>query len=95
LTGAAANVSVPPNKVGKYLAQITLVFATYIVAGKLGQALLSLSSGHIGPVLLASGIALAAHLFFGDQVWPGVTAGAFFLASLIPISPGAAAVYGI
>jgi PAS domain S-box-containing protein len=95
LTGAAAKASVPPRKVSMYLAQIVLVFAAYFVAGRLGQALPSLNSGHIGPVLPASGIALAALLFFGDQVWPGVAAGAFFLALLIPISPGAAAVQGI
>jgi len=95
LTGAAAKVSVLPHKASKYLAQIALVFAAYFVAGKLGQALSSLNSGHIGPILPASGIALAALLFFGDQVWPGVAAGAFSLALLIPISPGAAAVQGI
>jgi PAS domain S-box-containing protein len=60
-----------------------------------GQALSSLNSGHIGPVLPASGIALAALLFFGDQVWPGVAAGAFFVALSIPISLGAAVVQGI
>jgi PAS domain S-box-containing protein len=95
LTGATAKGSVAPREVGKYLAQITLVSAACFVAGKLGQALLTLTSGHIGPVLPASGIALAALLFFGDQVWPGVAVGEFFLALLIPISLGAAAVYGI
>ena len=88
-------MSVPPRKVGKYIAQIIFVFAAYCAAGKLAQALPSLNSGHIGPVWPASGIALAALLFFGDQVWPGIAAGAFYLALLIPLSPGAAAVQGI
>ncbi len=92
---APANTSVPPREVGKYLAQISLVFAACFFAGKVGQALSSLNSGHIGPVLPASGIALAALLFFGDQVWPGVAAGAFFVALSIPISLGAAVVQGI
>ena len=95
MTGPAAKAGVPPRKVSKYLAQIIFVFAAYFAAGKLGQALPSLNSGHIGPVWPASGIALAALLFFGDQVWPGIAAGAFYLALLIPISPGAAAVQGI
>jgi len=95
LTGAAATVSAPLRKVSKYLAQIALVFAAYFVVGKLGQALPSLNSGHIGAVLPASGIALAALLFFGDQVWPGVAAGAFFVALSIPTSSGVAVVQGI
>jgi PAS domain S-box-containing protein len=95
LASAPANSRVPPRELGKYFAQIAFVFAAYCVAGKLGQIIPSLNSGRIGPILPTSGIALAALLFFGDQVWPGIAAGAFFLALLIPISPQAALVYAI
>jgi PAS domain S-box-containing protein len=95
MTEVAANVRVTPRKVGKYLAQITLIFIAYYFVGKLGQVLPLLHSSPIAPVLPASGIALAALLLFGYKVWPGVAAGAFFLALLLPISPKAAAVHAI
>jgi PAS domain S-box-containing protein len=91
----AAKIIVSPREVVKYLAKVTLVFVAYYLAGRLGQALLSPDPGRIGAILPASGIGLAALLFFGDQVWPGVLAGAFFLALLIPISPAAALFHGI
>jgi PAS domain S-box-containing protein len=81
--------------VGKYLAQIAIVFAVQFAAGKLGDALAIINSGGIGPVWPASGVALAALLLFGYQVWPGVAAGAFLLAFLSPLPPSAVVVYGI
>ena len=84
---------VAPRGVGKYLAQIAIVFAAQFVAGKLGDALAIINSGGIGPVWPASGIALAALLLFGYQVWPGVAAGAFLLAFVSPIPHIAAFVY--
>jgi PAS domain S-box-containing protein len=91
---AAAKLRVSPREVGKYLAQITLVFAFYFVAGKLDQVL-PMINGSIGPVWPASGIALAALLLFGYQVWPGVAAGAFLVVLLRPnpLPPTAAAAY--
>ena len=86
-------VRVAPRAVGEYLAQIAIVFAVQFAAGKLGDALAIINSGGIGPVWPASGVALAALLLFGDQVWPGVAAGAFLLAFLSPIPHIAAAVY--
>src|SRR5216683_1152347 len=85
--------SVAPRAVGRYLAQIAIVFAVQFVAGKLGDALAIINSGGIGPVWPASGIALAALLLFGYQVWPGVAAGAFLLAFLSPIPHISAVVY--
>jgi PAS domain S-box-containing protein len=82
-----------PRGVGKYLAQIAMVFAVQFAAGKLGDALAIINSGGIGPVWPASGTALAALLLFGYQVWPGVAAGAFLLAFLSPIPQLAAVVY--
>jgi len=84
---------VAPRGVGKYLAQIAMVFAVQFAAGKLGDALATINSGGIGPVWPASGIALAALLLFGYQVWPGVAAGAFLLAFSSPLPHWAAAVY--
>jgi PAS domain S-box-containing protein len=85
--------SVAPGGVGKYVAQIAIVFAVQFAAGKLSEALPIINNGGIGPVWPASGVALAALLLFGYQVWPGVAAGAFLLAFLSPIPHIAAAVY--
>jgi PAS domain S-box-containing protein len=90
---AAEKVRIAPRAVGKYLAQIAMVFAVQFAAGKLGEALPIINSGGIGPVWPASGIALSVLLLFGYQVWPGVAAGAFLLAFLSPIPHIAAAVY--
>ncbi|MGC1257169.1 MAG: MASE1 domain-containing protein, partial [Candidatus Acidiferrales bacterium] len=91
----ASKVKVAPREVRKYLAQITLVFVAYSVADKLGQIVPLISSGGIGPVWPASGIALAALFIFGYQVWPGIAAGALFLALLSHFSPAAAVIYAI
>ena len=88
-------MKVAPREVRKYLAQITLVFVAYSVADKLGQVVPLISSGGIGPVWPASGVALAAVLLFGYQVWPGIAAGALFLALLSHFSPAAAVIYAI
>ena len=90
---AAEKVEVAPRAVGRYLTQIAVVFAVQFAAGKLGDALAIINSGGIGPVWPASGIALAALLLFGYQVWPGVAAGAFLLAFLSPIPHITAVVY--
>jgi PAS domain S-box-containing protein len=90
---AAEKVEVAPRAVGRYLAQIAVVFTVQFAAGRLGDALAIINSGGIGPVWPASGIALAALLLFGYQVWPGVAAGAFLLAFLSPIPHINAAVY--
>lgn len=92
---AADEGRVAPHGVGKYLAQIAMVFAVQFAAGKLAEVLPIINSGGVGPVWPASGIALAALLLFGYQVWPGVAAAAFLLTLLSPIPPVAAVVYGI
>jgi PAS domain S-box-containing protein len=94
-TQTADEGRVAPRSVGKYLGQIALVFICYSVADRLGQLLPTINSGGIGPVWPASGIALAALLLFGYQVWPGVAAGAFLFALLSPIPPADAVVYAI
>jgi PAS domain S-box-containing protein len=92
---AAEKVRIVPPAVGKYFAQIAIVFVVQFGAGKLAEALPIINSGGVGPVWPASGIALAALLLFGYQVWPGVAAAAFLLTWLSPIPPVAAVVYGI
>jgi PAS domain S-box-containing protein len=86
---------VAPRGVGRYLAQIAVVFAVQFAAGKLAEVLPIVNSGGVGPVWPASGIALAAFLLFGYQVWPGVAAAAFLLTLLSPIPPVAAVAYGL
>ena len=73
-TKSRALVSFPS---GRYLAQIVLVGVALFAAGKLGNVL---SSGSIGPVWPASGIALGAVLLCGYSIWPAVAAGAFLIA---------------
>jgi PAS domain S-box-containing protein len=94
-TEADEKVRVAPSAVGTYLAQIAIVFIVQFAAGKLAEALPIINSGGVGPVWPASGIALAAFLLFGYQVWPGVVAASFLLTLLSSIPPAAAVVYGI
>jgi PAS domain S-box-containing protein len=97
LTESDVEVRAAPRDVGKYLAQITLICAAYLVAGQLAEDLPIIISRGVGPVWPPSGIALGALLMFGYRVWPGVTAGAFLVALLSPDPPSivAALVYAI
>src|SRR6516162_7981117 len=70
---------------GGYLLQLSLVFVTYLVAGKLGQATANIRSSNLGPVWPAYGIALAAILICGYRVWPVVAAAAFLVAFSSPV----------
>lgn len=49
----------------------------YYVAGRLGL-LLAVPPGYATPIWPASGVALAAILFWGYRMWPGVLLGSFF-----------------
>src|ERR1700757_1206557 len=90
---ATDNRTVVPRGIVSYLAQIAIVSAAQLAAGKLGDILQTIDNGGIGPVWPASGIALGALLLFGYSVWPGVAFGAFLLALLGSLSPAAAVVY--
>jgi PAS domain S-box-containing protein len=90
---ATDNRTVVPRGIVRYLAQIAIVSAAQLAAGKLGDILQTINNGGIGPVWPASGIALGALLLFGYSVWPGVAFGAFLLALLGSLSPAAAVVY--
>src|SRR5262245_12736152 len=67
-----------------YLARVGLLAVIYIIGGKLGLALASVE-GIVTLVWPPTGIALAALLLFGYQLWPGVFLGAF----LVNLSTGA------
>jgi len=60
------------------------VFVGYFIAGKLGQATTNIRSSNLGPVWPAYGIALAAILICGYQIFPAVASAAFFVAFLSP-----------
>src|SRR5258705_13410505 len=90
MSQADENVRVTPRHVGRYLAQITVVFAGYFVAGKLGQATTNIRSGNLGPVWPAYGVALAAIVLCGYRVWFGIAVAAFLVALLSPVPPVAA-----
>src|SRR5215475_15014053 len=58
------------------LATMLAVWAAYVLAGKLGLSFASLHAS-ASPVWPPAGIALAALLLLGLDVWPAVFAGAF------------------
>jgi signal transduction histidine kinase/ActR/RegA family two-component response regulator len=57
---------------------ISIVTLVYFVVGKFGLMLASLHAS-ASPVWPSAGIALAAILFFGYRVWPGIFVGAFLV----------------
>lgn len=77
-----ANRQGVPRDLGRYLVKIAAIFLLQFMGGKFGDSLHALSSGGIGPVWPASGIALAAILVWGYSVWPGIAGGAFLLSLL-------------
>jgi PAS domain S-box-containing protein len=93
MSQATYNRIIVPRGGGRYLVQIAIVTAAQFAAGKLGDLLVSLNNGGIGPVWPAAGIALGALLVCGYTAWPGVAAGAFLLAFFGPLPLWAAAAY--
>jgi PAS domain S-box-containing protein len=78
------------NTVGRYAVQISVVALAYFIAGKLGQATISIRSSNLGPVWPAYGIALSSILLYGYRAWIGVAVGAFLVAFLSPVTHFAA-----
>jgi PAS domain S-box-containing protein len=68
----------------QYFLRVAVVFALYLVAGKLGLSV-PFTSGNVSPVWPASGVALASVLLWGYQIWPGIALAAFFVNFLSPI----------
>jgi len=64
--------------------RLALVFVLYLAAGKLGLSV-PFTNGNVSPVWPASGVALAAVLLWGYQVWPAITLAAFFVNFLSPV----------
>jgi len=63
---------------------LTVVFALYLAAGKLGLSV-PFTSGNVSPVWPASGVALASVLLWGYEVWPALALSAFSVNFLSPI----------
>jgi integral membrane sensor domain MASE1 len=61
-----------------------LVFVLYLLAGKAGLAV-PFTSGNVSPVWPASGVAIAAVLLWGYEIWPGIALAAFLVNFLSPI----------
>jgi PAS domain S-box-containing protein len=87
MSSVAQNIRVAPRQVEKYLAQAAIVFAAYLVAGRLGQATTNIRSGNLGPVWPAYGVAVAAILLCGYRVWGGIIVAAFLVALFSPVPP--------
>ena len=62
----------------QYLLRVALVFALYLTAGRLGLSV-PFTSGNVSPVWPASGVALAAVLIWGFEIWPGIALAAFLV----------------
>lgn len=87
MVGLFVRAGISPARARKVLTHQSIVFATYFLAGKLGQATTHIRSGNVGPVWPAYGIALAALLVCGYRVWIAIAASAFLIAFLSPV-PG-------
>ena len=66
------------RSVGGYCVRVLLVFAAYLVAGKIGLST-PFTSSNVSPVWPASGVALSAVLLFGYRIWPGIAAAALLV----------------
>src|SRR5215831_3223771 len=80
----------PENNYREYIVQLVIVFVAYFVAGRLGQATITVRSGNLGPVWPAYGVALAATLVYGTRIWPSVAVASFVVALLSPVGLGTA-----
>src|SRR5256885_12493514 len=67
-----------PHQVAPYLTRLLLVFVAYSIGGTLGLAV-PFTNGNVSPVWPPAGIALAAILFWGYGMWPGIALGAFLV----------------
>jgi diguanylate cyclase (GGDEF)-like protein len=62
------------SSAGVLTLQILSIAILYVAAGRIGQ-LAAIPPGHVSAIWPASGIALAAVLFAGKRVWPGIWLG--------------------
>nr|WP_203611071.1 MASE1 domain-containing protein [Streptomyces cyaneofuscatus] len=67
-----------------YVAQVLGVTGAYYLSGRLGLTRQVVVDGAVvTPLWPPTGISLAALLYFGARVWPGIALGAFFTVSAI------------
>ena len=57
---------------------MALVFGLYLAVGVLGLSV-PFTSGNVSPVWPASGVAMAAVLIWGWEIWPGIVLAAFLV----------------
>lgn len=69
------------NRSTRPLLQIIILALAYCVTGKLASSLLGLVKAEASPVWPPAGIALAALLLQGRQMWPGIALGSVLLNS--------------
>jgi integral membrane sensor domain MASE1 len=72
--GYAADLQTRPTH--GLILQLILTFISYLLTGEIGLAV-PFTSANVSPVWPAAGVALAAMLICGKQVWPAVALGAF------------------
>jgi integral membrane sensor domain MASE1 len=78
----------------RYVLQLTIVFALYFGAGKLGLAI-PFTNSNVSPIWPAAGIAVAAVLIWGIQVAPAIAFAAFLTNFLTPIPTSASVAIGL
>jgi PAS domain S-box-containing protein len=74
---------------GRYVLELGLVFAAYLLGGRIGL-IVPFTSGNVSPLWPAAGIAMAALLLVGYRVWPAIATAAFLVNLFTPISALAA-----
>src|SRR5437868_13240997 len=62
----------------QYFLRLVTVFVLYLSVGKLGLSV-PFTSGNVSPVWPASGVAMAAVLIWGWEIWPGIALAAFLV----------------
>ena len=67
-----------PNLSYRYIAKIIILFSVYLLTAKVGLSLYAVNkfATFVWP---PTGIALAALIIYGYDLWPGITAGAFLI----------------
>lgn len=75
---------------GRYVVELTLVLAVYLLCGRIGLEV-PFTSGNVSLMWPAAGIAMAALLIVGYRVWPAIATAAFLVNLFTPIPMLAAA----
>ena len=73
----------PQSRIGRYLAQVTVVAIAYAVGARLAFSIQGVNP-FASSVWPPAGIAQAGLLLFGPKVWPGIVLGIFLLNLVNP-----------